>query len=96
MTTKGVAAADARTVRPCPRPVPSAPVFPDPNGELRELLLGILRAYEEQGEGELATPKLESYLRARYGGVGESRGRLGNLSAVRTAFRRMQTSLYAN
>ena len=66
------------------------------DGELRELLLGILRAYEEQGEGELATPKLGSYLRARYGGVGESRGRLGNLSAVRTAFRRMQTSLYAN
>lgn len=65
-------------------------------GELRELLLGILRAYEEQGEGELATPKLGSYLTARYGGVGESRGRLGNLSAMRTAFRRMQTSLYAN
>ena len=53
-------------------------------------------AYEEQGEGELATPKLGSYLTARYGGVGESRGRLGNLSAVGTAFRRMQTSLYAN
>ena len=66
------------------------------DGELRELLLGILRAYEEQGEGELATPKLGSYLTARYGGVSESRGRLGNLSAVRTAFRRMQTSLYAN
>ena len=64
--------------------------------ELRELLLGILRAYEEQGEGELATPKLGSYLTARYGGVGESRGRLGNLSAVRTAFRRMQTNLYAS
>ena len=64
-------------------------------GELRELLLGILRAYEEQGEGELATPKLGSYLRARYGGVGESRVRLGGLSAVKTAFRRMQTSLYA-
>lgn len=68
----------------------------DAGRELRELLLGILRAYEEQGEGELAKPKLGSYLTARYGGVGESRGRLGDLSAVRTAFRRMQTSLYAN
>ena len=66
------------------------------DGELKELLLGILRAYEDQGEGELATPKLGSYLTARYGGVGESRVRLGNLSAVRTAFRRMQASLYAN
>ena len=66
------------------------------DGELRELLLGILRAYEEQGEGELATPKLGSYLTARYGSVGESRDRLGDLSAVRTAFRRMQARLYAN
>ena len=66
------------------------------DGELRELLIGILRAYEEQGEGELATPKLRSYLTARYGSVGESRDRLGDLSAVRTAFRRMQARLYAN
>ena len=66
------------------------------DGELRELLIGILRAYEEQGEGELATPKLGSYLTARYGSVGESRDRLGDLSVVRTAFRRMQARLYAN
>jgi len=48
------------------------------DGELRELLIGILCAYEEQGEGDLATPKLGSYLTARYGGVGESRDRLGD------------------
>lgn len=66
------------------------------DGELKELLLGILRAYEDQGEGELATPKLGSYLTARYGDVGKSWLRLGNLSAVRSAFRRMQASLYAN
>ena len=66
------------------------------DGELKALLLGILRAYEEQGEGELATTKLGSYLTVRYGGVGESRGHLGDPSVVRTAFRRMQASLYAN
>ena len=65
-------------------------------GELRDLLLGILQAYETYGEDELATGKLQSFVTGRYGGVSESRERLGALSAVRDAFRRMQASLYAN
>ena len=66
------------------------------DGELRELLLGILQAYETHGESELANPKLASYLIGRYGSVSEGKGRLGELPAVQTAFRQMQTRLYAN
>ena len=64
--------------------------------ELRELLLGILQAYETHGEDELAAGKLQSFMIGRYGSVGEGREQLGALSAVQDAFRRMQTSLYAH
>jgi len=64
--------------------------------ELRDLLLAILHAYENYGEDELASGKLQSFVTGRYGSVGESRERLGELPAVRDAFRRMQASLYAN
>ncbi len=64
--------------------------------ELRDLLLGILHAYETYGEDELAAGKLQSFVTGRYGSVSESRERLGELSAVRDAFRRMQASLYAH
>ena len=65
-------------------------------GELRELLLGVLRAYESHGETELASDKLQSFMIGRYGSVGEGRMRLGNLPAVQAAFRQMQARLYAN
>ncbi|MCY3755148.1 MAG: DEAD/DEAH box helicase family protein [Alphaproteobacteria bacterium] len=70
--------------------------LPDADEELRGLLLAILRAYETHGEEELAIPKLEFFVVGRYGSAGEGRKRLGDLSAVQTAFRRMQASLYAN
>ena len=63
--------------------------------ELRKLLLGILQAYETDGEEELATSKLESFLISRYGSVLDGQKTFGNLSAVRTAFGRMQLCLYA-
>ena len=62
--------------------------------ELRELLLGILKSYEKDGEGELATKKLGQFLTARYGSVGESKDRLGELSDVRVAYLDMQRRLY--
>jgi type I restriction enzyme R subunit len=65
------------------------------DGELRELLLGILKAYEVRGEGELATKKLTQFLTARYGSVNESKTRLGGLPKVKEAFKRMQSELYA-
>ena len=66
------------------------------DGELRELLLGILQAYETHGEDELASGKLQSFLIGRYGSVGEGKERIGELSAIQDAFRRMQAGLYAN
>ncbi len=66
----------------------------DFQGEMADLLLVILKAYETKGESELATKKLGQFLTARYGSVGESKGKLGELAAVRDAFKRMQVALY--
>lgn len=63
--------------------------------EMTALLVGILKAYEAKGESELATKKLGQFLTARYGSVGESKGKLGELATVREAFKRMQVALYA-
>ncbi|GMG84961.1 DEAD/DEAH box helicase family protein [Paralimibaculum aggregatum] len=62
--------------------------------ETRELLLSILKAYEQRGESELAAKKLGAFLTARYGSVGEGKVRLGGLSAVKLAFNSMQRDLY--
>ena len=64
-------------------------------GEMRELLLGILKAYEVAGEAELAGKKLGQFLTARYGSVSEGKAKLGELQTIREAFNRMQTDLYA-
>ncbi len=64
-------------------------------GELKNLLVFILQSYVANGEDELATRKLSQYLVARYGSVAEGKGQLGELSAIRDAYNRMQASLYA-
>ncbi len=63
-------------------------------GEMKGLLLGILKAYEVAGESELAGKKLGEFLKARYGSVGEGKARLGELQNIRDAFNRMQQGLY--
>ena len=68
----------------------------DFTGETADLLLGILKAYEAKGESELAAKKLGQFLTAKYGSVGESKGKVGGLATVREAFRRMQAALYAD
>lgn len=68
----------------------------DFDGELKQLLLGILNAYEVGGESELATKKLGRFLTARYGSVHESKSVLGELSGVREAYLAMQRQLYAD
>ncbi|MCO5161277.1 MAG: DEAD/DEAH box helicase family protein [Mesorhizobium sp.] len=65
-------------------------------GEMRELIAGILQAYAAAGESELGTQKLGHYLTARYGSVGEGKAKLGGLGAIRGAYRTMQERLYAN
>ena len=64
-------------------------------GDMKELLLAILHAYEARGESELATKKLGTFLMARYGSVSEAKKKLGGLPAVKGAFRSMQTTLYS-
>ncbi|MCF7976994.1 MAG: DEAD/DEAH box helicase family protein [Chromatiaceae bacterium] len=65
------------------------------DGALKALLLSILKAYENGGEAELATPKLGQLLVARYGSVGEGKAKLGELSQVKAGFKQMQVALYA-
>ncbi|MBK5941665.1 EcoAI/FtnUII family type I restriction enzme subunit R [Halochromatium roseum] len=65
------------------------------DGELKALLLSILKAYETGGEAELATPKLGQLLIARYGSVGEGKAKLGDLTQVKAGFKQMQVALYA-
>lgn len=64
-------------------------------GEMRELLLSILKAYETAGETELAGKKLGQFVTARYGSVSEGRAKLGELKAIRDAFNKMQEGLYS-
>ena len=68
----------------------------DADGEMKDLLLSILGAYEARGESELATKKLGTFLTARYGSVSEGKERLGGLAAVKDAFRSMQRTLYSD
>ncbi|MCT8970792.1 DEAD/DEAH box helicase family protein [Microbaculum sp. A6E488] len=68
----------------------------DADGDMKDLLLAILAAYEARGESELATKKLGTFLTARYGSVSEGKEKLGGLATVKDAFRNMQTSLYSN
>lgn len=65
------------------------------DAETKDLLLGVLKAYEEDGEQELGTKKLGQFLVARYGSIGEGKEKLGGLAAVSQAFRDMQRSLYS-
>ena len=65
-------------------------------GDLKALLIGILNAYEENGEGELATSKLSQFLTAHYGSVGEAKNRLGDLPSINAAFLKMQAELYSS
>lgn len=68
----------------------------DADGDMKELLLAILQEYEKSGESELATKKLGTFLKARYGSVSEGKSKLGGLPAVKQAFRAMQEVLYSN
>lgn len=69
--------------------------FGSSDTEMTALLVGKLKAYEARDESELATKKLGQFLTSRYGSVGESKGKLGELAVVREAFKRMQVVLYA-
>jgi len=62
---------------------------------MADLLRTILQANETKGESEFATKKLGQFLAARYGSIRDSKSKLGQLAAVRDAFKAMQVALYA-
>jgi type I restriction enzyme R subunit len=65
-------------------------------GDMRDLLLGILAAYERAGETELGSKRLRDFLTTRFGGAKQGADRLGGTAAVKEAYRKLQQRLYAN
>ena len=66
----------------------------DIHGEMREFLLRILASYIKSGENELSVERLTQHMKAVYGSVSEGTNKLGEASAVREAYFRMQEKLY--
>jgi type I restriction enzyme R subunit len=64
------------------------------SGELKELLEGILDAYESAGESELGSKKLGQLFISRYGSVTEAKDRLGGPAMIKQAFTRLQAGIY--
>jgi hypothetical protein len=60
----------------------------------RRFLLGILNAYEANGETELGTRKLSDFLTARYETLADAKETLGDTGAIRQAFVNVQRDLY--
>lgn len=62
--------------------------------EMRAFLEGVLASYERQGVGELAYNKLGHLLQARYGSTTDASQKLGDMGAIRSAFKAVQRFLY--
>jgi len=63
---------------------------------MQEFIAALLNAYVENGEDELATENLSKFLTAKYGSIGEGKAVLGELPAIKSAFKAIQVSLYRN
>lgn len=61
---------------------------------MRAFLEGVLTSYEKQGVNELAYSKLGHFLQARYGSTTDARQKLGEMGAIRSAFKAVQRFLY--
>lgn len=64
------------------------------DAEMRNFLLGVLRAYEVSGETELGLGKLSDFLTASYGTLADAKSALGNINIIRDTFFSMQRELY--
>lgn len=65
------------------------------SAEMRDFLEAVLGAYEREGSQELLIAKLPTFLKVKYGSVGEGKTALGgNLAAIRAAYVGMQRHLY--
>jgi type I restriction enzyme R subunit len=64
------------------------------SGNLKELLEGVLGAYESAGESELGSKKLGQFFISRYGSITEGKDRLGGPAMIKQAFTRLQAGIY--
>jgi len=65
------------------------------SAEMRDFLEAVLGAYEREGSQELSIAKLPTFLKVKYGTVGEGKTALGgDLAAIRAAYVGMQRHLY--
>ncbi len=62
--------------------------------DMRQFLLGVLKAYEAHGETELVPAKIGDMLTARFGSFSDARERLGDVQTIRDAFVGLQRGLY--
>jgi type I restriction enzyme R subunit len=61
---------------------------------MRAFLGDVLASYERDGVAELGYDKLGNFLQVRYGSTSDARKRLGEMSAIRNAFKAVQRFLY--
>ena len=64
--------------------------------EMGQFLEHILQAYVENGEAELATESLGSFMEVRYGSVSEGKQRLGDIPLIKSKFIELQERIYEN
>jgi len=62
--------------------------------DMRQFLLGVLKAYEAHGGTELAPARIGDMLTARFGSFSDARKRLGDVQTIRDAFVDLQRGLY--
>ncbi len=62
--------------------------------EMKAFLDDVLAAYERRGVGELSYDKLGHFIAVRYGSTTDAKQRLGDMGAIRSAFKAVQRFLY--
>jgi type I restriction enzyme R subunit len=65
-------------------------------GEMRDFLLGVLKAYSIHGESELSLNKLSAFLTTRYGTIADAKAKLGGVAEIKKAFVEVQQELYSS
>lgn len=64
--------------------------------EMAQFLKHILQAYIENGEAELATKSLGSFMEVRYSSVSEGKQKLGDIPLIKSKFLELQERIYEN
>ena len=64
--------------------------------EMGQFLKHIFQAYVENGEAELASDSLGSFMEVRYGIVSEGSQKLGDIPSIKSKFIGLQRQIYTN